>query len=260
MNIFKIGRGDFFGIIIPGAFLLINIALLYRQTFEKLFYGELKGSVANSLASMLPPDSYAVLLPMLFVLSYALGFALRVIQPSTADKISLPLRIVVIGVKSSVKKLVGAKPSRTFREKLHAHLEPFPYIDSFFGRHLEQAPESYRRFYEELRKTEFKDDQSLMKGLVFINECKMFVYNRSAPLRDEIVFCEGIVRFVSGMIFALIFSIVSILLFATTFVELLYVYAFILALFLLKLRHMRTKEVATIFDALAFTAKQETLC
>ena len=233
MSVFKVGRGDFFGTIIPGAFLLINVVSFY------------KGALAAVLPS-LPEKDYAILLPLSSIVSYVLGFFLRVIQPSFAERIA-------IAFSNAFRR--SSKDPKSKPEK-------FPYINWFYERNRKGTPRRYREFYENILVRDFDNDKSRMEGHTFINQIKIFVYSRSESLRDEIVFCEGIVRFVSGMILALMISIPAFFVqFCIAFwngasalglLLLTLCYSVILFFFLWKLKFMRRKEVATIFDALAF--------
>jgi hypothetical protein len=42
-----------------------------------------------------------------------------------------------------------------------------------------------------------------MKGQHFINFCKSYILENSKGSYDEIIFCEGLVRFLSGIIITL---------------------------------------------------------
>ena len=79
MNVFSgAGRGDFFGIIIPGSFLVANIVLLW-----------VSGGDVRQFESKLPNDlknASVVLLPLAAVASYAVGLALRFISPGWVER------------------------------------------------------------------------------------------------------------------------------------------------------------------------------
>jgi hypothetical protein len=61
VNFFRFGgRGDFFGIIIPGAFLLLNLILLFPESTKAVW-----------------EDNELITFSLLFILSYIFGIALR---------------------------------------------------------------------------------------------------------------------------------------------------------------------------------------
>ncbi len=153
MNIFKVGRGDFFGILIPGAFLLINILLFYYNAFDAI--PEWLNFNTNPSKPILPTAIInTILIPGLIVFSYILGFFLRSISPHWAERLSLiiwcPLCFfqgLFFYIFSGKQDKMVSSFSEIFKQMVKRKLEPFPYIDWFYRDYLLKSPLSYRRFY-----------------------------------------------------------------------------------------------------------------
>ena len=111
---------------------------------------------------------------------------------------------------------------------------------------------SFKDYYDVLLVKEFDADINKMEGPIFFNHCKTYLLSKSRDLYDEAMYCEGLVRLVTGISWSLLISIASIILFNPTQYILLYTYIFILFIFVRKLRAIRCKEVSTIFWAYAF--------
>ena len=253
MNILRFGRGDFLGILIPGVFLLLNIVLLFPIENKPLY---IKYNI-NSLG-----DNSAIIIPLFFILSYILGFSLRLINPSILEMFALitliPLSIIeaiyeyykdyIVGTNHELIKLIGSK--------LKSRTEFFPYIEWFYSVYLKGGPSSLRGFFEKLKHDEFENDKKGMKKLKFVNQCKIFVLENSRDSYNELIFCAGLVRFISGMAYALILSIIGIIKplyeLDPIFNLVLYFYLFLLLLFLMTFRRIRIKEVCTIFISYAY--------
>ncbi len=253
MNILKLGRGDFFGVIIPGAFLLINIIIFfpfssYGIDIEWLQSGKKEGAMIT----------------IMFVVSYILGFALRLIKPDIIEKVSFLFLLPDIVFKSMGEAKKKKKKEEEeeekekkiyeiFSETVKFYREAFPYIDWFYKKRLSNAPASVHMFFDRLLIDEFSGDTEIMKGLVFINQCKLFVRNKSNSLSDEIMFCEGNARFVSGITYALILNVAMLIFFHPDNIFMLVLYLILAIIFIRRLKYMRIKEVATILCALAIT-------
>lgn len=204
----------------------------------------------------------AVFFSFLLILSYIVRFSLRLLKPIYLEKAAIVLWSPYCLIKPAWL-LWRKKEEGSLRDlvKLHfkRHWESFPYIDWFVESYLDDVPKSYQAFYKNAILTkEFEDDRELMKGYNFINQCKLAIYNSSTVLRDEVLFNEGLVRFLAGMCYALITSILFVALFLKYEPKtLLMIYSGLFVLLALKLRHIRTKEVATIFDSYFFTYNKE---
>lgn len=232
MNIFRFGRGDFFGIIIPGAFLLINLIL---------FFGKPETSIEI-------PFIKTILIPWFIVVSYLFGFFLRSISPYYIEYISFH---TVLRPWNYVK----AKLFRLFSKKYKAKKlkeSRFPYIEWFFKNYLPKTPKFYSDFYLKLLEEQFENDKNKMKGLFFINQCKISVFEKSTTLREDIIFSEGLVRFLSGTIIALIICIFICPFFLSKYYILLLIYLVLYIAFCKRIKDIRMKEAVTILDSYAF--------
>ena len=277
MNMLKFGRGDFFGIIIPGAFLLTNVGVLTIAIGPR------------SIVGLLSQLDAALLLPALFVVSYVMGVALRAVSPDDTEKLAswvvvsllwLRLKVFLLRIlelfvhtlffqdaKNSVKR-----NSLDVQEQLTRKLERFPYFRAF-GRSLESAPKSYRCFFLNLVANETEaagtdllpiDIEERIRGLMgghkFINKCKYVVYERSDSLRDELIFCEGLSRFLSGMFLALTGSSVALITLMVRVspsiwtIALAITYFILIQLFGRKLKTLRYHEVLAILDSFAIVS------
>lgn len=227
MNLFQFRRGDFLGIIIPGAFLLTNIVLLIGKMVELNLFEDSFDITKNTAAV------YAIM----FIFSYIFGIILRLIKPEYMEKMP-PVSM--------------------------ASFKDYPYIDWYFDEYKEAQPDSIVSFYKDFLENEYGGVRSRLrgyKGKDFINFCKSFVIHKSDALRDDILYSEGLVRMISGMSWALFLSVI-ILTGRTILVAIegqsIILPIIIIVLYLLgtlyfksKIRRIRTKEVANILDSFA---------
>ena len=246
MNIFKLGRGDFFGVIIPGAFLILNIMFIFPKFVNNLIC---------KISTIDLTNNNAIFYVLLFVTSYIFGASFRLIRPDYNEKLSIifwaPVCLLT-GIFNLLrnKKGIVANVKLKFKE----YCVSFPYIDYFYDDYLAKSPESLFDFYNEILNKEFKGDRNLMKGHNFINFCKCYVQKSSNDMFEELLFCEGLVRFISGMCIALILCIILSVFFLEDKIGLLLsVYIFLLILFIMKLRRIRIKEVLTVFVSFQIT-------
>ncbi len=241
MNIFKFGRDEFFGIIIPGAFLVINIIVFFP--LSKIGINILKMNLNNK---------EGVIITALFIISYIIGFALRLIKPDYIEWLSFLCRITLCSIYESIKGS-NSKGSESYfsilGKKLKEDRESFPYIDRLYDSHLLKTPTSIRLFFNDVLEKEFSGNRDLMKNQTFINQCKLFVRNKSHSLNEEIMYCEGLVRFLSGMSYVLILNIVLLMIYLPKTLIILYIILAII--FIRNLQPIRWREVATIFHAYA---------
>lgn len=250
MNIFKFSRGDFFGIIIPGAFLVLNLVLLFSQ--DATYYAKANGINLKEIVD----GREGLIVIALLVASYSLGFGLRVISPGYMEKIFFLVLLPIITIVVIYQYLLGnhKKPRYLYlllKCKYSKYSENFPYTKWFFRRYIRSSPDSYRSFYRQLLKEEFNGKFPAKKGKYFINYCKLSIYNSSEALRDEVLFCEGLVRFLSGMSLSLALSILIVFVKGEAFSFLILPYIGLLAVFGVKLRSIRVKEVLSIFESFA---------
>jgi len=152
--------------------------------------------------------------------------------------------------------------------KLYA--QSFPYMCDFLSVYIKKkAPNEYRRFYIEYITHQYLGGKRLnlnnpivpvvrqLNNLSFFNNCKLYVLSKSDEYRDEVLFSEGMVRFCSGMSYALL---ISIPLLAAAYWEkppdtvysILAVYLVLFVLFIFRLKKMRKKEMLTVMDMFAY--------
>jgi hypothetical protein len=254
MNILKFGRGDFFGIMIPGIFLVINIYFLFPEIIQSLLGQQAVSNIGNITT---------IVVPLSFIIGYIFGFALRLIKPNLLEILSFLFWCPILAVSSVYRFYTdkinnnGITLTKFFISRLKSYWEPFPYIDWFYDSYLLQSPSSLKMFFNNLLKKEFDNDREKMKKQNFINLCKIITQEKSSKLYEEVIFCEGLVRFLSGTSCALIIVIVLNLFHHFYIMTLLYIYIILFILFILKLRHIRNKEVVTIFSAFALCIKNK---
>lgn len=257
MNIFRVGRGDFLGTFIPGAFLLAHIILTLTSSTAAV-------TTSTSTLFGLPHDSVA-LLPLLFVAAYILGFFLRLIPPTFTEYLGLPFRLILdvpMALHWCHKRKKAGHPHKfkqLYRVRVRRSLEPFPYIDWFFKQYLRTSPASYANFYRQLLNREFGSKRERLKGLLFFNQCKVFIFHVTPSLREEVIQSEGLVRFVSGMSLALIPGTGGIWYASYSASQiptmLVFAHLFVLVGFLVRLRHVRVREMTTLCDSYAFALR-----
>lgn len=176
MSIFRVGRGDFLGIFIPGAFLVAH--LIYAGRGIDLIPIDESSLFGVSIDSV-------VVLPLLFVVAYITGFMLRLIKPAKLEYIGLIVR----------------------RKSLSVAYHPYGYISWMFDEYLAKGAKDSNDFYITLLNNQFNGDRKRLMGIWFLNHCKLYVIHNSSSLRDEVIQSEGLVRFVAGMAAAFMFSI-----------------------------------------------------
>jgi hypothetical protein len=230
MDRFRIRTGELLGIVVPGIVLLGNLSLILAaddcNRLRKLFLGGAK-SLGNQ----------AVFIFVVFLASYVVGFALRLLPPDPPDRVSGFLRVL----------------TRWPLGKGAGHLwDPFPYwelfksdcADSYPTRHagayladLQSDFESIKRARREpqptgknanepeplpielLRPPEVARVRQLV-GRAFdrllgvedparqraarslFNSYKLVIVSKCPALADEVFLAEGLTRLVTGLIYA----------------------------------------------------------
>lgn len=244
MNIFKLGRGELFGIIIPGAFLLLNI----------LAFIPLSEFGIDTSTTIFDKKNSAVNITVFLILSYVTGFSLRLINPDLIERLTFYFRVPWLLCYSFIqarKKSVAYCPYLKFQLKIYR--ETFPYIDWFYNYYLKMSPYSLNQFYKKIYLQEFHKNKDLMTGRIFINQCKLYVRMKSIELNDELMFREGLVRFLSGMSCALLICAGIVIYHNPDKLIVFYIYIVMFFLFARKLRYIRFKEVGMILTAFAYS-------
>jgi hypothetical protein len=242
MNIFRLGRGELFGIIIPGAFLLLNILA---------FIPLLKFGI--DISKPIIGKTNAVNITIFLVLSYVIGFSLRLINPDLIERLTFYLRVPWLYCYSLFYARKKSKDfSSYYSKQLKIYRESFPYIDWFYDYYLKKSPYSIALFFENVCNQEFLKNKDLMAGRIFINQCKLYVRLKSVELNEELMFREGLVRFLSGMSCAFFFCAFIVLFNNPLKLQIFYLYIILFFIFARKLRYIRFKEVGLIFTSFAF--------
>ena len=195
MDFFKVGKGSFWGVIIPGAFLFINIfAVSYSENLENLLSQSGLGY------------SFVVLS---LLLSYIIGYILRLIKPRYVESFSVPILLLIslfLKLITKISRFLKIKKLSEFKIRSSKEiLEDFPYIEWFFSIHLKQLPDTINNFFNDFKTKEYANNLDRM-GAAFFNYCKHYVIENSNYLRDELYFTEGLTRFLNGMFYAIILS------------------------------------------------------
>lgn len=253
MNFLNFGTGKFFGLIIPGAFLLINLifyapAGITENTGNDESFPVLEFILANL-------EDKTLIIPLLFVISYILGFTLRLIRPTLLEKFAFYMFSFLYAFRAwraYIKEDRLIKYKWFWRAETRWVREDFPYIDWVYEEYLNKSANSYDSFYQTLLREEYDGQIERLKGHNFINQCKLYIYDKSSFLRSEILFNEGLVRLMAGMTYAMILSFIFFLIVGSV-QHIALIYVLISLALISKLRTIRRKEVLTILDAFFFT-------
>jgi len=228
MNFLKIEKGGFFGILVPGFFLLLN--LLYAFSSFPLFK---EFNLVNS------ENNLSIELGLIyFLFSVILGVVLRIVS----------YRFI---------ELFGSNKFPYFKyyfEENNILQRPIEF-QKFYEKYTKtQFPSFKGNWYEKI--------SSLDKntGRIWINYFKVSIYLKNPELKSEILYLEGISRLSVGMIYALIISLFAIvinvfytLLFSSTknLFEIILILIYILLLLIIwkRIAWIRGKEVTTVLDA-----------
>ena len=243
MDLPKVTRGGFFGIFIPGAFLLLNMSMVFP--ISSVF---LKNNESRTVIDSIELGF------MSFILAFTLGIVIRVISPNYTE---------------------------IFRK------HKFPYFGWFFLERSEYRIRKFIQFYKKFVLSEYPDaiqkEDDWAKyiserkrqeeiGKPWVNYFKTYVYCKSDSLKDEILYQEGLTRFVCGMCYALLLSIILLSL-GWLGVEnkwsilnrqepkiplfLLWSYFILLPIFWYNVPKIRGREVCTTLEAFALLYEEE---
>jgi hypothetical protein len=271
MDFIKFSRGHFFGVIIPGVFLFFNIVLINNELISSFINDETK----NKFGSNTP-----YFITIFLIISYILGILIRLLRPSPLEKLAFPLHwfpIMVTHGLRRLKGLVSKKPLKNGKKELKAikanavsigdiksmsevrfYLQEFPYLYWFFGTYLKNVGFNYKKFYlENILLDEFNDDIESIHGKNFFNHCKIYVYEKSENISEEMLYNEGLSRFISGLIYSFIISIIMMIPYFDKFISLFYIYLGLVIFSLFQLRSIRVKEILAVFDAYMMIKSKE---
>jgi len=268
MNIFKYSRGHFFGTLLPGAFLLLNVLFIYPSIFQSI----------PLLCKLNFKDDQLTYLTAGFIISYVFGVALRLMSPNILERLALTVRIpkslimmLYEKIHDKIKISTICKKSKTllqynniidkvtrltFCDRFIIAILIYPYSKWFFAIYLPKSTKQHRDFYEKLLKEELQEKTKLLDRN-FINSCKTYIYKNSDGLSEEIMYHEGLIRFICGIIYSLLIVLIILLFHFLDFIGLFFTYLIILIVFLDSLRRIRVKEVISIVDGYMFLKKSE---
>jgi hypothetical protein len=229
MNSFKIEQSSFFGIFIPGAFLLINIVYAINNisngTDLSILSFKSGLSFENGLVS--------------FVLAVILGFVLRMLPYEYSD---------------------------WFRKSKFPYFDY--YFNQKWNNFPKYFRNSYDKFakknYPEITDCKLNNKLATMnddQAKYMINNLKVNIYKMSPDLKNEILFHEGASRLAVGTLYALVLSFVlivasipfnfSLLRDNKTCLIILLSYIILIIVIYRRLPQLRGKEVRTILEAYA---------
>ncbi|OHD55099.1 MAG: hypothetical protein A2Y33_15835 [Spirochaetes bacterium GWF1_51_8] len=243
MDFFKYGRGDFFGIIIPGMFLLSNLLFLYQPEISQMLQTLFSAEAGQSGIARVTSDN-VIVYALYFALSYAIGFAIRFISPNYLNKLSSFLGMFFIPIKAIFN---GNSPENT----IETVVEDYPYMNYNVYTHFRYIPDKVAKFYRKILKTDFKGKIRKMNNREFINFCKDNIISRFPENRAEILFYEGTVRFLSGICYS--FIICALLYYfrgcpSYFNINVINLYLLLLIALVIPFNHFRHKEVITIMN------------
>lgn len=272
MNIFRVGRGDFFGTIVPGAFLLANIVYIAPHAVPP----EDRQAIQTALSQMLATENAVIdrtlLWPLALIASYAFGFALRLVPPSIMEVPAIPFKMLQREISALLRRIPFRRCCRKDKdenkdespgdpEDLLRYLrrswcrttEPFPYVDWILDYYLKKrSMNTYRKFYDELLRKECDGDRQRFGDTSFFNQLKLDVIESSPALREEVINAEGLTRFVSGMTAGLMASLIALSLWGSRIDELImWIYAGLLLVFLMRISHTRAREASVVYVSYA---------
>jgi hypothetical protein len=242
MDILKYSRGHFFGTLLPGAFLLLNILLIDSSIFDAL----LNQSKINL------KDNQAIMLIAGFIFSYVIGIALRLLSPDFLERLALIVRIPLSFLLTFFDKIIRRRNIKTLKERIILASQLYPYSEWFFNTYLPDSSNQHREFYN----NEFKNDIKQISRN-FINNCKTFIYDSSPGLSEEIMYNEGLIRFICGIIYSLLLVLVLLFVHFSGMKELFFTYLILIIVFLYRLRGVRAKEAISVIDGYMFLASKK---
>jgi hypothetical protein len=247
MNIFKIGRGDFFGIIVPGIYFIANLFYLFRDKIQTLKNINISNISSENVIS------YA----LLFVASYIVGFSLRLIKPDYIEILSKiywtifrSSQFIALSLFNGIFNKGKSSNKSSFSKIFNEYFQPFPYIQWFYESYITRQSKAYCKFFHDFKKDQYNDSFENMRGHHFLNFCKSYVYNNAQSLKEEIVYFEGVIRLLTGMAYASLFCLIAAL-FSAASIKILAIYIVILFTFVVKMRHTRCREAVHTFDSFA---------
>jgi hypothetical protein len=245
MELFKYTRGHFFGIFIPGLFFIINVSIIFPELINYFGLNE---------PYILLRGEFGIYI-IIFIFSYVSGVGLRLLIPSWLENAGLlfhiPLFTISIFYKSLMSKKQDRKFKANFKKRFSYYNQQFPYIKWFYDEFISTEGTTYKLFFNDILNTKFEANKAAMSKH-FINQCKNYIYENSKGIKEEIIYNEGLTRFISGVLYSFLFTLIIVCFRFESFQELFYIYLFLFIFFLLHFRRIRIKEVLSVFDGYMF--------
>ncbi len=242
MEIPRIGEAKgIFEVFLPGAFLFIHIVAFIVIMLQPMSTLEATDSI---LYEILNSTFYIILVFICF--GYLLGVFLRLLRPGGLDKISGFLMFVLQRRNRNMVMKSKRFPYFEWIEELCIECYQNEDITKF-----------YRNIWADKRNSKYKRQ--------FFNYCKNIIYFNNKDSSKEVFSAEAMIRFLTGICYALVFSIIGIticlllLKFHSSYIEyygpaysngliiFLAVYMVVFIVLLLNFRISRIKEVETVF-------------
>lgn len=239
MNIPASTTRGFFEILMPGIFLVLNIALA-AYLLTSAIAPQLLLKINSAIKYCANP---AVAISLLVIFGYPVGVALRLYKNAKIDDRSA--------------RHIGRLHSKD-RDALYLK-DNFFYGNWMREKCRSRMPAEVARFYDEYWADKDKGDSR--KNTTFFNFCKTVVAKHDPQSGSEIFAAEALGRFVAGSYYALRFSVGLMVLNAFCVYArfsiraallpmiLAAAYAYLLHVFLSQYRLLRCKEVDTVFNA-----------
>lgn len=284
---------DLVGIIFPGGLLIIFLVWLVFGLAIVIYPAD--------LFSKLTIGNGSIEIFVLLIFSYTAGQFLRLKQLNDLDKDCTNAyrkkekpEISKDAFDDSIANLKKTEQSyyagelnydelkKEFKQhiKKFGFWEEFPYSYHLKGRDLLQQSKEYNEFFEQY------DKEGILKRKRFFNYCKIVIYEHSAPLKEEVIRQENLVRLFAGIYYVVKFGIwvsivlgilhlfmfASFYLFPFTFlayeniefflgivgisVFTIFVLRYLRIEILSRLRYMRMKELNLVFDSFYILSKR----
>lgn len=239
MNLPASTTRGFFEILMPGIFLVLNLALT-AYLVASAVVPQLLPAIKSAITHCANP---AVLISLLVVFGYPVGVVLRLLKNANIDGHSA--------------RYIGM---------LHPGERDLPYLKDkfFYGNWMRdkcrsRLPAEAARFYEEYWAD--KDTGDSRKNTTFFNFCKTLVAKHDPQSASEIFAAEALCRFVAGSYYALLVSVFLMVMnalcvyaqfsirAAVLVLVLAACYLYLVHVILSQYRLLRCKEVDTAFNA-----------
>ena len=183
---------------------------------------------------------------------------MRLLNPDWLEPIALIFRTPVFGVQFLFKHVLKNAVRKDFIEVWEIYKQKFPYPCWFFSYHFPKACEKYQNFYAGILAKDFKNNQELLEKY-YINYCKTYIYDNSKGLSDELMYNEGLIRFLCGIIYSMLILLIILCFSSASLTQLFWIILLVFIFFLYRLRGIRIKEILCILDGYYFLKTKQSL-